>query len=164
MPAGRPTIPIENRKRDGTYNPTRHGTEKEHMKGERLEQAPKGKPVCLKKSGYDYYQKVCAYLLENNALYDTDLEAIETMCLHHQIVQDCAKELKKGMFVTVGKASGKSKIKNPAYDIMKQHSAELRNYQTLFGISPSARAKIKFEKKEDADQLTLLFNEVKMHG
>lgn len=162
MPAGRPPKSTEAHKRDGTFRPDRHADIHQQPRGQLLTAMP-SKPGTLRTAGRAYYTKVCQYLISNNALYDSDLESIEAMCIAYDIVKASVLEMKKGISVTIEVASGVRTVPNPAYAVWKQASGELSKYQTLFGLNPSSRSRIKLDKpKEDEDPIGELARQMGM--
>lgn len=98
-------------------------------------------------------------MLQNlKVLTDADLAAFELMSVHYAIAWRAAEIVqKKGLTIKVQGVLHK----HPLLQVFRDNSAAFRAYAAEFGMTPSARSRIKVEEAEQLSLAEILFSDAK---
>jgi len=112
-------------------------------------------PTYLKKPAKDLWAHKCKILIGTGLLDRMDLELLELYCLHWEIAQTCARDLKKEGYTTehTNKANQTNVVKNPKVCILNDATAKVHSIGAHFGFTPSSRARIKAPENKPASKL-----------
>ena len=85
-------------------------------------------------------------LADLGVLKETDLTALEMLCVHYGVVRESVRDLEKDGLTTEGMYG--SVKKHPSASVFVENSRMLKAYLTEFGLTPSSRVRIKADPEE----------------
>ncbi len=138
-------------------NPGRRPLNKDEPKpGPANLKVPRGR---LPKEGARVWKQLAKPLAEMGVLTEVDLIAFEMLCLHYAMSRQAADILNQiGLFM---KDRDNEPRKNPAAQLFRDNSKQLRAYLAEFGLTPSSRVRIHaIDKVEDKSLAEILFEDV----
>ena len=148
---GRPRKPIDLKKIEGTFRADRNL--EQPMLVELSVGVPQP-PAHLNKLGYEYWDITCKELLNNNLLAGADLGLVAGYCNELGLYK-AACEMTEKEGVVIGNRFGDQCV-NPWYSVRSAALKQATQMGQLFGITPSARAKIETGNVKPASKLELL--------
>lgn len=107
------------------------------------EQAEIPAPDCLDAIGKEQWEKMQGYLSKNQLFTEVDGEALTAFCMAWSKLIQAEREFQEiPMLVVTGGTGGP--IKNPLIGIIQSQSETVVRLCQQFGMTPAARAKIRF--------------------
>ena len=143
MPAGRPRTPTKVLQLRGTHRKDRHGDPESEVQFELLTELPPV-PRFLDGIGRFEWYRLGPELIAKQLLTTVDLAAFTLYCVSVSRVVACERVLQEHgmtMFAMQGW------IPRPEVAIGRQAGAEVRKFCTEFGLTPSARTRIRVPEK-----------------
>lgn len=95
------------------------------------------------------------YLIRNKMLKEEDIAVFESYCMNIQLLIESAISIKDEGLKIMG---ARGWVKNPAVSAFGQATTAIRGFAAEFGLSPSARSRIKLPT-EDGDVLSQLMGD-----
>lgn len=116
---------------------------------ERLNELPEP-PAYLNKTGRKHWKKYTKVLQNAEILVETDLESLGMYCMHLQIAEEAAEELKKGVVRECRDEDGKIYYAEtpPLLKIYNEASAASMKWAQQFGFTPVSRKNVAVPKKK----------------
>jgi P27 family predicted phage terminase small subunit len=148
---GRPRKPVELKKLEGTYQPCRNL--EQPMLVELSVGVPQP-PAHLNELGFEYWDITCKELLNNNLLAGADLGLVAGYCNELGLYKSACEMTEKEGVVIVNRFG--DQCVNPWYSVRSAALKQATQMGQLFGITPSARAKIETGNVKPASKLELL--------
>jgi P27 family predicted phage terminase small subunit len=148
---GRPRKPTDLKKIEGTFRADRNL--EQPMLVELSVGVPQP-PAHLNKLGYEYWDITCKELLNNNLLAGADLGLVAGYCNELGLYK-AACEMTEKEGVVIANRFGDQCV-NPWYSVRSAALKQATQMGQLFGITPSARAKIETGNVKPASKLELL--------
>jgi P27 family predicted phage terminase small subunit len=150
---GRPPLSIEDRIARG--NPSKDKINTEMLaKVEKLYELPPA-PVHLGTYGKKEWDRTGPKLVEMRLLAETDLPAFEAYCMNIDLMIESKIAINNEGMLIMG---ARGWVRNPAIAAFGQASTAIRGFVSEFGLSPSARSRIKLPS-EDTDILGTLMGD-----
>ena len=117
--------------------------------------------VLKSKWAKDIFIQKANQLIKLKLLTDMDIEQLVVYASSMEILFDCLKEMKTGMFIDVYNDGGllKGKIPNPHIKLYREMIEITNRIGSDFGFSPVSRMKLKAEKEKDKDPFQELFEQ-----
>lgn len=114
----------------------------------------------LPMDGQRLWRDLAGPLADMGVLKETDLTALEMLCLHYSVVRQAFDVVKtQGLTVFAGEGGLK---KHPAASVFRENSAALKSYLVEFGLTPASRVKVKADNGEKEKSLAeILFEDIK---
>lgn len=139
---GRKPIPTNVKKLQGTYRKDRDVGKDFNLPA--AQDIPKP-PTYFRKRARDVWHKVIFELEKLNLLTNLDFELLAAFCYQVQIMEVAARDINKnGMFMeSTNKQGATYRYKNPAVSIYNEAVTQVNKLAQQFGLSPSARTRIK---------------------
>jgi P27 family predicted phage terminase small subunit len=113
--------------------------------------APYGR---LPKAGQRLWRSLVPVLADLGVLTETDVPALEMLCLHYATAVEAAHLIREEGLTTCG--SKGTLTTHPAVRILRDASSAFRLYAEQFGLTPSARSRIQAVTPEEPDELEQL--------
>lgn len=145
MPAGRPTLPTQQKILQGTYRKDRANESEIFPDRASNLQAPKW----LAKKAREKWSELAPILSRNGLLTECDLDSLAIYCQTWIRYVDAENKLNKGSTTTA--ASGYQQV-NAWITIAKNCRADLMKLGDRLGLSPSARGRINTEPVDEGDE------------
>lgn len=142
MTKGRKPLPTSIKKLRG--NPGKRPLNKLEPRLGQVTGMPRGR---LSAGAKRFWRKFAPGLDQAGVLTNADLPAFEMMAHHFDLAIQARKILEDKGLVTMGPKGGL--VKHPAAQIFRDNSIALLRYAAEFGMTPSARSRIKTSEKED---------------
>lgn len=102
------------------------------------------------------WDRVGPVLVKIGLLADSDIQVFEAYCLNVQLMVDAWMEIRdKGMLIQ----GSRGKVRNPAIAAFSAASNAVRAFASEFGLTPSARTRIRLPKDGD-DPLSILDDDI----
>lgn len=144
-----PHHPIPTAIKELRGNPGKRALNDAEPEPDKLKKLPKADEELLGEFGAREWNRVGPILLKLGLLTEADLQVFEAYCLNVQLMVDARNEIKdKGMLVT----GARGKVRNPAIAAFSAASTAVRGFAAEFGLTPSARSRIKMPAS-DVDPL-----------
>ena len=148
---GRPRKPTDLKKIEGTFRADRNL--EQPMLVELSVGVPQP-PVHLNPLGFEYWDITCKELLNNNLLAGADLGLVAGYCNELGLYKAACEMTEKEGVVIVNRFG--DQCVNPWYSVRSAALKQATQMGQLFGITPSARAKIETGNVKPASKLELL--------
>jgi len=132
---GRKPTPLEQRKREGTVVPSRHGKGVVQIGGRNAPEAPTDLTKDEKKC-WDY---LVTDLVESGTIDHIDAGIVEGAAITWARARQARRHIKKKGLVIAGKTGS---VTNPAVRIEREAWSSFRQISEQLGLSPSARARL----------------------
>ena len=142
-PAPTPTKVLQLR---GTHRRDRHGDPSAEAEFPPLTELPKA-PGFLDRVGKYEWKRVGAELIEKQLLTETDLAAFTLYCVSVSRVAACEKAIREHGLTMFGPQGMKAR---PEVAIGRQAGIEARKFAQEFGLTPSARTRVRVPTKQAA--------------
>lgn len=140
---GRPALSIEDRLARG--NPSKDKINTDMLaKVEKLYELPPP-PVHLGQYGRKEWERTGPKLVEMRLLAETDLPAFEAYCMNIDLMIESKIAINNEGMLIMG---ARGWVRNPAIAAFGQASTAIRGFVSEFGLSPSARSRIKLPSEE----------------
>lgn len=150
--AGPKPLSIEDKELRG--NPGKRALNKEETpKVEILFDLPPS-PEYLGKYGKKEWERTGPKLVAAKMLAESDLPAFEAYCLNIDLMIEARLDIRENGMQVLGH---RGMVRNPAIAAFGQASTAIRGFVSEFGLSPSARSRIRIPK-DDQDVLGLLLD------
>ncbi len=137
MVAGRKPLAIEDKVLRG--NPGKKAINHDAPKVEILFELPEA-PDYLGEYGTREWNRTGPKLVHMRMLAETDLPAFEAYCMNLELLVQARLDIKKNGMTVLGH---RGRVRNPAIAAFGQASTAIRGFVGEFGLSPSARSRIK---------------------
>jgi P27 family predicted phage terminase small subunit len=149
------TIPLSIEDKELRGNPGKRNLHKDQQpKLQRLFELPPA-PEYLGKYGKKEWDRTGPKLVEAKMLMESDLPAFEAYCLNIDLMIDARLDIRENGMQVMGH---RGYVRNPAIAAFGQASSAIRGFVSEFGLSPSARSRIRIPK-DDEDVLGLLVDD-----
>jgi P27 family predicted phage terminase small subunit len=148
---GRPRKPTDLKKIEGTFRADRNL--EQPMLVELSVGVPQP-PAHLNPLGFEYWDITCKELLNNNLLAGADLGLVAGYCNELGLYKSACEMTEKEGVVIVNRFG--DQCVNPWYSVRSAALKQATQMGQLFGITPSARAKIETGNVKPASKLELL--------
>lgn len=147
---GRPKKPIEEHKRQGTYQPCRHA-------GPEPEITTPEQPQGLTERAAKFWSEVAPILERNGVFTECDGESLRLMCESYAGYAEARDTIQEeGMFITQVNKGGNSYLtEHPAAKARARHWKELFDMLKQFGMTPASRTGLHVGKKEENEMSDL---------
>lgn len=139
MPGGRPRLPTRVLEMRGTRRPDRHGTTDEEPQFEELVALPPA-PGFFDDVAKMEWERIGPELIAQKLLTPVDLAAFTGYCLNVARVVAAERDVRVNGLTMRGPQGVKA---NPAVMIARQSAAEVRKFAQEFGMTPSARTRVR---------------------
>ena len=145
-PAPTPTRVLKIR---GTYRPDRHGAPNDELEMELLEALP-APPSFFDAIARFEWNRVGPELIEKGLLAKVDLAAFTLYCTNIARVAECERVMQvRGMTMITFNGV---ECARPEVSIARQCGAEVRRFAQEFGMTPSARRRVRAESSKSAPE------------
>lgn len=122
-----------------------------------IDRQPKSEIVTVLPPPPDYFGEYAAkewnrtgpLLIQNKLLQEADIPVFAAYCMNIELLIQAQFEIKKNGMLVLG---ARGKVRNPAIAAFGQASTAIRGFATEFGLTPSARSRIKLPA-DDSDIL-----------
>jgi P27 family predicted phage terminase small subunit len=148
---GRPRKPVDLKKIEGTFRADRNL--EQPMLVELSVGVPQP-PAHLNPLGFEYWDITCKELLNNNLLAGADLGLVAGYCNELGLYKSACEMTEKEGVVIVNRFG--DQVVNPWYNVRSAALKQATQMGQLFGITPSARAKIETGNIKPVSKLELL--------
>jgi P27 family predicted phage terminase small subunit len=148
---GRPRKPVDLKKIEGTFRADRNL--EQPMLVELSVGVPQP-PAHLNPLGFEYWDITCKELLNNNLLAGADLGLVAGYCNELGLYKSACEMTEKEGVVIVNRFG--EQVVNPWYNVRSAALKQATQMGQLFGITPSARAKIETGNVKPVSKLELL--------
>jgi P27 family predicted phage terminase small subunit len=148
---GRPRKPVDLKKIEGTFRADRNL--EQPMLVELSVGVPQP-PAHLNPWGFEYWDITCKELLNNNLLAGADLGLVAGYCNELGLYKSACEMTEKEGVVIVNRFG--DQVVNPWYNVRSAALKQATQMGQLFGITPSARAKIETGNIKPVSKLELL--------
>lgn len=153
MPAGRKPLSIEDKLERG--NPGKANLHKEAQpKLQVLFELPPA-PTYLGTYGIKEWERTGPLLVAAKMLTESDLPAFQAYCMNIDLMIEARLDIQANGMQVMGHRGW---VRNPAIAAFGQASTAIRGFVSEFGLSPSARSRIRIPK-DDQDVLGLLLDD-----
>lgn len=152
MPTGRKPLATEDKIARG--NPGKRAINDDSPKMERLFELPKA-PDYLGEFGIKEWNRTGPLLVEAKMLTESDLPAFQAYCMNIDLLIQAQLDIQANGMQVMGHRGW---VRNPAIAAFGQASTAIRGFVAEFGLSPSARSRIKIPK-DDQDVLKLMMSD-----
>lgn len=112
-------------------------------------------PEYLGKYGTKEWERTGPKLVAAKMLAESDMPAFEAYCLNIDLMIESRIDIKENGYQVMGHRGW---VRNPAIAAFGQASTAIRGFVSEFGLSPSARSRIRIPK-DDQDVLGLLMGD-----
>jgi P27 family predicted phage terminase small subunit len=147
MPGGRPRTPTRVLQLRGTHRKDRHGDPADEVQFETLTVLPPA-PGFFDAVALFEWDRVGPELVAKELLTEVDLAAFTAYCLNVARMVAAEKAInEKGLIVTTPFGQLQT---NPAVSIARQAGVEVRKFSQEFGLTPSARTRVRAPEKPAA--------------
>jgi P27 family predicted phage terminase small subunit len=144
MPGGRPRTPTRVLQLRGTHRKDRHGDPAAEVQFEKLTELPPP-PGFLDPVGVMEWERIGPELVEKQLLTTVDMAAFTAYCLNVARMVAAEKAInEKGLIVLTPFGQLQT---NPAVSIARQAGVEVRKFCQEFGLTPSARTRVRTPEK-----------------
>ena len=150
MNKGRPNKPTEIKKLEGTYRADR---DKGGLVLPKLSEIPEA-PVYLSELGKFYFKNICETLKEFDILTGADIYLVVLLSGNLAINQEALEQIQNKKAVRVAK-NGFESI-GGWFSVYDKTSKKIMELSNLFGLSPSARERIKMQPQKEEDEIDKL--------
>lgn len=123
-------------------------------KTDRLFELPPS-PSYLGEYGTKEWNRTGPKLVDAKMLHETDLPAFEAYCMNIELMIQARFSIRDDGMMVMGHRGW---VRNPAIAAFGQASTAIRGFISEFGLSPSARSRIRIPK-DDEDVLSLLVDD-----
>lgn len=149
----RPMLSIEDKEARG--NPGQRNLHKDTQpKLVRLFELPEA-PEYLGTYGQKEWYRTGPLLVAAKMLVESDLPAFMSYCMNIDLMINAQLDIQKNGMTVIGH---RGRVRNPAIAAFGQASTAIRGFVAEFGLSPSARSRIRIPK-EETDLLGILVDE-----
>lgn len=153
MPSGRKPLSIEDKESRG--NPGKANLHKdEQPKLEVLFELPPA-PIYLGTYGMKEWDRTGPLLVKAKMLTESDLPAFQAYCMNIDLLIESRLDIQSNGMQVMGHRGW---VRNPAIAAFGQASTAIRGFVSEFGLSPSARSRIRIPK-DDQDVLGLMLGD-----
>lgn len=136
-------------------NPSKKKLEPEkEMQAILLTELPEAPPF-LGEYGTAEWNRTGPILIANKMLNEGDLQVFQAYCMNVELIVQSQLDMQKNGLTIIGQ---RGRIKNPAVVSFGQATTAIRGFAAEFGLSPSARSRIKLPS-DDADVLSQLMGD-----
>lgn len=153
MPSPKP-LSIEDKEARGNPGKRALTPENERMKSERLFKMP-APPVYFGEYAKKEWNRTGPQLVKMKMLNETDLPAFEAYCMNIELLINAQLDIRDNGMTVLGH---RGRVRNPAIAAFGQASTAIRGFVSEFGLSPSARSRIRIPT-EDVDILAELMGD-----
>lgn len=101
------------------------------------------------------WNRIGPQLVAAKMLNESDLPAFEAYCMNIELMIDAQLDIRQNGMTIIGH---RGRVRNPAIAAFGQASTAIRGFVSEFGLSPSARSRIRIPK-DDEDVLGLLLED-----
>lgn len=129
-------------------NPGKRALNKNEAEPHKLSILPPA-PEYIGEFGAREWNRVGPILVKHGLLTEVDMQVFEAYCLNVQLMIDARDEIKKNGMLVMG---ARGRVRNPAIAAFSAASTAIRGFASEFGLSPSARSRIKLPG-DDTDLL-----------
>lgn len=143
MPRG--PAPLSLRDKELRGNPGKHPLNKDEPKAELLKKLPPA-PMTLGKYGKREWDRTGPLLVKLKMLRETDLMAFESYCMNVEMMIEAKLDIDKKGLTILGQRGW---VRNPSIAAFGQATTAVRAFVGEFGLSPSARTRIKVPTDDD---------------
>lgn len=144
MPGGRPRKPTRLLKLQGTHRKDRHGTEEAEVQFAVLATLPPAPGFLDDVARYEW-DRIGPELVEKQLLTAASLAAFTAYCLNVARVVAAEKQINAdGMVIKTPQGFLQA---HPCVSIARQCGAEVRRFGQEFGLTPSAKTKVRIPEK-----------------
>jgi len=112
-------------------------------------------PPYLGEYGTKEWLRTGPQLVRMRMLGESDLPAFESYCMNIQLMIDARLDIAENGMTVLGH---RGRVRNPAIAAFGQASTAIRGFVSEFGLSPSARSRIRIPK-DDVDVLELMMGD-----
>jgi P27 family predicted phage terminase small subunit len=112
-------------------------------------------PFYLGEYGKKEWDRTGPQLVKAKMLAESDLPAFEAYCMNIDLMIESRLDIRQNGMQVMGHRGW---VRNPAIAAFGQASTAIRGFISEFGLSPSARSRIRIPK-DDQDVLTLMLGE-----
>jgi P27 family predicted phage terminase small subunit len=112
-------------------------------------------PTFLGQYGTAEWYRTGPILVMNRLLNEGDLQVFQAYCMNVELLVQSQLDMQKNGLTIIGQ---RGRIKNPAVVSFGQATTAIRGFAAEFGLSPSARSRIKLPS-EETDPLGLLMGD-----
>jgi P27 family predicted phage terminase small subunit len=146
MPVGRK--PLSNEDKEARGNPGKKALTppEERPQAERLFKMPPP-PVYFGQYAKKEWERTGPKLVKMKMLNETDLPAFEAYCMNIELMINAQLDIRDNGMTVIGH---RGRVRNPAIAAFGQASTAIRGFVSEFGLSPSARSRIRIPV-EDVD-------------
>lgn len=139
MPGGRPRTPTRVLQLRGTHRKDRHGTPEAEIQFAVLTELPPCPGFFDHVAAFEW-QRVGPELVAKQLLTEVDLAAFSLYCLSVARVVECEKRLRDGLTIMTPQGFIQAR---PEVSIARQCGVEVRKFAQEFGLTPSARTRVR---------------------
>lgn len=144
MPGGRPRTPTRVLQLRGTHRADRHGSPDAEVQFAPLAALPPA-PIAFDNMARFEWQRIGPELIAKQLLTDVDLGAFTMYCFNVSRVLACEEHLKTfGMTIMTPQGFVQAR---PEVSIARQCGVEVRKFAQEFGLTPSARTRVRAPEK-----------------
>lgn len=101
------------------------------------------------------YERTGPLLVAAKMLTESDLPAFQAYCMNIELMINAQLDIKENGMTIIGH---RGRVRNPAIAAFGQASTAIRGFVSEFGLSPSARSRIRIPK-DDVDVLALMLGD-----
>lgn len=112
-------------------------------------------PRYLGEYGTKEWNRTGPLLVDAKMLKESDLPAFEAYCLNIELMIQARLDIEENGMTIIGH---RGKVRNPAIAAFGQATTAIRGFVSEFGLSPSARSRIRIPEETD-DLMGLLMND-----
>lgn len=153
MVAGRTPLSTEDKKLRG--NPGKRALHEDQLPKSKILFALPDPPPYLGEFGEKEWHRTGPALIQMKMLAESDLPAFQAYCMNIQLMIESMLDIQANGLTIMGQ---RGRIKNPAVVSFGQATTAIRGFVSEFGLSPSARSRIRVPT-EDEDVLAALMGE-----
>jgi P27 family predicted phage terminase small subunit len=153
MTAGRKPLSIEDKEMRG--NPGKRDLNKEDRPTLKVMFKLPPAPDYFGQYAKKEYERTGPLLVEAKMLTESDLPAFHAYCMNIELMINAQLDIKDNGMTIIGH---RGRVRNPAIAAFGQASTAIRGFVSEFGLSPSARSRIRIPK-DDEDVLSLMLGD-----
>lgn len=154
MSVGRKPLAIEDKEARGNPGQRKLPAPEERLKQEMLFEMPPP-PEYLGEYGTKEWLRTGPELVRMKMLGQSDLPAFESYCMNIELMIQARLDIAEHGMTVLGH---RGRVRNPAIAAFGQASTAIRGFVGEFGLSPSARSRIRIPK-DDKDVLQLMLGD-----
>jgi P27 family predicted phage terminase small subunit len=143
MAMGRPRLPVERKKLQGTF---RADQENPDAPEPALLDTPPRCPSHLKGEARKEWRKLAQILIDLRVLSLGDLDALAAYCTHYQIWIDAKAKVQEHGAVIANPKTGWFEI-SPFLKVADDASSRMKQFMVEFGMTPASRSRVKAGKR-----------------